>query len=75
VSLRHLKLLYALVSLLGAGYWSVKLLAYHVADRIPISSGTVFCLLLFVAIPASGYVLLFILFPYLLRLNRRGRPA
>ena len=75
MSLRHLKLLYALVGLLWAGYWSVELLAYHVADRIPISSGTLLCLVLFVAIPVSGYVLLFILIPYLLRLNRRGRPA
>ena len=72
---RHLKLLYALVGLLWMGYWSVELLAYHIADRVPISRGTLFCLILFVAIPAFGYVLLFILFPYLLRLNKNGRPA
>ena len=61
---RHLKLFYALVSLLGSGYLSVKLFAFHIADRIPISSGTLFCLLLFVAIPTLGYVLLFVLVPW-----------
>jgi hypothetical protein len=68
---RHLKLLYALASLLWTGYVSVELLARHIADRIPISSGTVFCLLLFVSIPAFGYVLLFILFPRAGRSLRR----
>jgi len=72
---RHLKLLYALVGLLWTGYWSVELLAYHIADRVPISSGTLLCLLLFVAIPASGYALLFSLVPYLLRLHKNRRPA
>jgi hypothetical protein len=67
---RRLKLLYALASLLFAGYYSVGLLARHIADRVPISSGTLFCLLLFVSIPAVGYVLLFILFPRAGRLLR-----
>lgn len=75
MQVRHLKLLYALVAVLWTGYWSVELLAHHIADRIPISSGTLFCLLLFVAVPASGYVVLFTMFPYLLRLNKKGRPA
>jgi hypothetical protein len=60
---RHLKLLYALAGLLVTGYWSVELLAFHIADRIPISIGTLLCLLLFVAIPTLGYVLLFVLVP------------
>jgi Na+-translocating ferredoxin:NAD+ oxidoreductase RnfD subunit len=72
---RHLKLLYALIGLLLAGYWSVELLARHIADRVPISSGTLLCLLLFVAIPALGYVFLFSLVPYLLSLNKKHRPA
>jgi hypothetical protein len=75
MQVRHLKLLYALAGLLGAGYWSVDLVAYHIANRIPVSKGTLFCLLLFVAIPTFGYVVLFILFPYLLRLTRKGQPA
>jgi hypothetical protein len=68
---RHLKLLYALASLLWTGYMSAGLLAAHIADRIPISSGTLFCLLLFVSIPACGYLLLFILFPMAGRALRR----
>jgi hypothetical protein len=60
---RLLKLLYALASLLWTGYSSMQLLARHITDHVPITSGTVFCLLLFVSIPAFGYVLLFILFP------------
>jgi hypothetical protein len=67
---RHLKLLYALASLLWTGYVSVELLAHHIAVRIPISSGTLSCLLLFVFIPAFGYVLLFILFPWAGRYRR-----
>jgi hypothetical protein len=51
---RHLKSLYALAGLLWTGYWSEKLLAAHVADRIPISIGTLYCLLLFVSVPAFG---------------------
>jgi len=68
---RRLKILYALASLIWTGYLSERLLAAHVADRIPISSGTVFCLLLFVSVPAVGYVLLFKLFPLAGRLRRR----
>ena len=68
---RHLKLLYAIVGLLWTGYMSVELIAHHITDRIPISSGTVFCLVLFVSIPAFGYVLLFMLFPWAGRFLRR----
>jgi hypothetical protein len=75
MQVRHLKLLYALVGLLWAGYLSVQLVAYHVTERLPVSRGMLFCLLLFVAIPTAGYVLLFVLSPYLLRLTRKGRPA
>jgi bacteriorhodopsin len=68
---RHLRLLYALASLLWTGYASVKLLSSHIANRIPISSGTLFCLILFVSIPVFGYFLLFILFPRAGRALRR----
>jgi hypothetical protein len=68
---RRLKLLYALASLLWTGYFSAKLLAPHIAERTPITSGTLLCLLLFVSVPAAGYVLLFVLFPRATRFRRR----
>jgi hypothetical protein len=49
----------------------VGLLAYHVTEHIPMSSGTLYCLLLFVTVPAFGYVLLFKLFPMAGRLLTR----
>jgi hypothetical protein len=70
-SRQRLKLLYVVAGLLLAGYWSVKLLAYHVTEHIPISSGALLCLLLFVSVPAFGYVLLFKMFPLAGRLLRR----
>jgi hypothetical protein len=60
---------------LCVGYLSVQLVAYHIAERVPVSRGTLFCFLLFDAIPTAGYVLLFVLPPCLLRLTRKGRPA
>jgi hypothetical protein len=70
-TIRRLKLLYAIIGLLFAGYYSAGLLAYHVREHIPMSSGTLFCLLLFVSIPAVGYAVLFKLFPLAGRLLRR----
>ncbi len=61
--LQGLKLLYALAGLLWTGYWSVNLLSAHATEHVPISTGTLLCLLLFVSVPALGYVLLFKLFP------------
>jgi hypothetical protein len=61
--IQRLKVLYALASLLWTGYYSVRLLAPHFMEHIPISSGTLLCLVLFVSVPAFGYVLLFKLFP------------
>jgi len=69
--IRRLKLLYLFIGLLWTGYWSVRLLSAHVTEHIPISSGTLLCLLLFVSIPAFGYVLLFRLFPLAGRFRRR----
>jgi hypothetical protein len=66
----RLKLLYALASFLFAGYWSVHLITFHISNHVPVSIGTLFCLLLFVSIPALGYVLLFMLFPRAGRLLR-----
>jgi hypothetical protein len=69
--IRRLKLVYRLASLLWVGYSFSELLAPHIADRIPISSGTLYCLLLFASIPAFGYVLLFKFFPLAGRFLRR----
>jgi hypothetical protein len=69
--IRRLKLAYALVSLLWVAYSCSKLAAVHIADHTPISWGTLFCVLLFVSIPAAGYVLLFKLFPWAGRSLRR----
>jgi hypothetical protein len=69
--MRRLKLVYALIALLWAGYWSMELLTKHNTDRIPFSGGTALCLLLFIAIPALGYALLFKLFPLAGRFLRR----
>ncbi len=69
--IRRLKLLYALASLVWIGYMSTRLIVPHIADRNPISSGTLLCLLLFVSIAAFGYVLLFKLFPLAGRLIKR----
>jgi hypothetical protein len=68
---RRLKLVYLLASLLWLGYCSFELLARNIADHIPISTGTLLCLLLFVSIPAIGYLLLFMLFPLAGRFLRR----
>jgi hypothetical protein len=69
--IQRMKILYALASLFWAGYYAVRLIAAHVADHIPISIGTLFCLLLFVSVPAGGYILLFKLFPLAGRRLRR----
>jgi hypothetical protein len=69
--IQRLKGLYALAGLLWTGYLSAKLLAYHVTEHVPVSTGTLLCLLLFVSVPALGYVLLFKLFPLAGRLLRR----
>jgi hypothetical protein len=61
--MQRLKLLYVVAGLLLAGYWSERLIAVHLTEGIPISSGTIFCLALFVSVPAFGYVVLFKLFP------------
>ena len=71
MQVRRLKILYALAGLIFTGYCSVKLLAIHIADHIPVSIGTLGCLLLFVSIAAIGYVLLFMLLPRAGRLLRR----
>ncbi|HXP83839.1 MAG TPA: hypothetical protein VN841_03930 [Bryobacteraceae bacterium] len=69
--IQRLKLLYALAGLLFAGYCTAELLTAHIANHTPISSGTLYCLLLFVSVPAFGYILLFRLFPSAARFLRR----
>jgi hypothetical protein len=68
---RHLKLLYLMPSLLFTGFCTVRLLAVHIAEHLPMSSGTLLCLLLFVTVPTVGYALLFMLFPWAGRSLRR----
>ena len=69
--IERLKLLYVVAGFLWTGYWSVNLLVAHIADHTPVSSGTLFCLALFISVPVFGYVLLFKLFPLAGRLLRR----
>jgi hypothetical protein len=69
--MRSLKVLYALTGILWAGYWSENLIAAHLTDHIPFSTGSFECLMLFVSIPAIGYVLLFKVLPLTGRLLRR----
>jgi len=68
---RRLKLLYAIAGLLFTGYYSVGLIARHITEQTPMTSGTLYCLLLFASIPTVGYVVLFMLFPRAGRLLRR----
>jgi hypothetical protein len=68
---RQFKLLYAAASLFWLIYSSERLFAAHAANHTPISGGTLLCLLLFVSIPALGYMLLFRLFPWASRLRKR----
>jgi hypothetical protein len=69
--IRRLKLVYALASLLWLGYSFFELASLHISNRKPFSSGTLFCMLLFVTVPACGYVLLFKIFPWAGRSLRR----
>jgi hypothetical protein len=69
--IQRLKLLYALAGLLFAGYCTAELFTAHSASHAPISSGTMYCVLLFVSVPAFGYVVLFKLFPLAARFLRR----
>ncbi len=69
--IRRLKLAYGVVSLLWVGWSFFELLAPHIADRIPFSLGTLYCMLLFVSVPALGYLLIFKVFPWAGRSLRR----
>jgi hypothetical protein len=69
--IQRLRLVYALASLIWVGYSFFELAAAHMADGRPFSSGTLYCILLFVSVPACGYVLLFKLFPWAGRSLRR----
>jgi hypothetical protein len=67
----QIKILYAAASLLWLIYSSVQLFSPHITNHLQITSGTLLCLLLFISIPAVGYVLLFMLFPRAGRFLRR----
>ena len=69
---RHLKLVYALVGAGWMGYWDWRLLSAPAAERNPNPAGLVYCMLLFAAIPAIGYLLLFKFLPWTTRLARRA---
>jgi hypothetical protein len=69
--LQHLKILYVLLGVIFAGYWSENLVAFHLREHTPLSTGAILCLLLFVAVPTLGYGLLFKLFPLAGRFLRR----
>jgi len=60
----YLKLVYLLAGVSWFAFWTFKLLMIPAADRNPNPLGLVYCLLLFAAIPALGYVLLFIILPW-----------
>lgn len=69
--IERLKLLYGVAGFLWTGYWSANLLISHSTTHTPVSSGTVFCLALFISVPVFGYILLFRLFPLAGRFLRR----
>jgi hypothetical protein len=71
----RLKLAYGLVSLLWVAYSFFELIAPHIADRLPYSLGTLYCMLLFVSVPALGYVLLFKVFPWTLHGLKSSRRS
>lgn len=60
----YLKLIYVLGGISWFVFWTVKLLSIPSADRNPNPLALVYCLLLFAAIPTSGYLLLFLILPW-----------
>lgn len=72
---QRLKLAYALVSLLWLAYSFFELLVPHIEDRTPYSLGTLCCMLLFVSVPALGYLLVLKVFPWTLRGLRLTRRS
>lgn len=60
----YLKRLYVLAGVSWFAFWTFKLLSIPSSDRNPNPLALVYCLLLFAAIPALGYVLLFMLLPW-----------
>lgn len=62
--LTYLKVIYGLVGLTWFAYWTFQLLRIPSADRNPNPMALVDCLLLFAAIPALGYILLFKILPW-----------
>ena len=60
----YLKLIYLLAGVSWFAFWTFKLLTIPAADRNPNPLGLVYCLLLFAAVPALGYVLLFKILPW-----------
>ena len=70
--LRQLKLLYAVAYAVWLGYIAIKLFAGPSADHNPNLSGAIYCFLLLGGIPALGYILLFMVLPWVARSFRRA---
>jgi hypothetical protein len=69
---RHLKQLYAALSVVWLAYAFAKMTAIPAAERNPNPLGIVYCMLLFTAIQVVGYFLLFKLVPRITRGLRRS---
>ena len=63
----YLKLMYALAGVSWFAFWTFRLLTMTTPGRNPNPLGLVACLLLFAALPALGYVLLFKTVPWVSR--------
>ena len=58
------KVIYVLAGVSWFSFWTFKLLRTSVADRNRNPLALVYCLLLFAAFPALGYMLLFKILPW-----------
>lgn len=67
-----LKLIYVLAGVSWFAFGTFNLLTIPAADRNPNPLALVYCLLLFAAIPALGYVVLFKIFPWTSRKLRHS---
>ncbi|HEY6341407.1 MAG TPA: hypothetical protein VIY49_07950 [Bryobacteraceae bacterium] len=70
--LRQLKLLYGVASAVWLGYIAIKLFAGPSVDHNPNPSAAIYCFLLLGGIPALGYILLFMVLPWVGRSFRRA---
>ena len=71
-TVRHLKLLYGVAYLFWLAFYAIKLFFLPPPDHNPNLSAAVYCFLLVAAVPALGYLLLFNVFPWIVRSLRRA---